>query len=107
MGLVFLRISVAVALLAEGYCHRQSLPGWLQGATVILSIPLFSGFLTPIAAVFGLLLHGAIWFRFGAGSPAAVIVFALDAVTLALLGPGGYSVDAFRFGRRLVVLPPS
>ena len=107
MGLVFLRFSVAVALVVEGYSHRQSLPGWLQGATVLLSIPLFAGFLTPIAAVFGLLLHGAIWLKFGAGSPAAAIIVPLDLVALTLLGPGGYSVDALRFGRRVVVLPPS
>lgn len=107
MGLVFLRVSVAVALLAEGYCHRQSLPGWLQGATVLISIPLFAGFLTPIAAALGLLLHGAIWFRFGASSPAAANIVPLDVVALALLGPGGYSVDALRFGRRVVVLPPT
>jgi hypothetical protein len=33
-------------------------------------------------------------------------VLSLDALALALLGPGAYSVDSRRFGRRLVVLPP-
>ena len=107
MGLVFLRFSVAVALLAEAYCHRQNLPGWLQGVTVLLSIPLFAGWLTPIAAAFGLFLHGAIWLKFGAASPAAAIIAPLDVVALVLLGPGAYSVDALRFGRRVVVLPPT
>ena len=30
----------------------------------------------------------------------------LDALALVLIGPGAYSIDARRFGRRLVVLPP-
>ena len=83
------------------------LPGWLRGATVLVSIPPFAGFLTPIAAALGLLLHGAIWLGFGASSPAAANIVPLDVVALALLGPGGYSVDALRFGRRVVVLPPT
>jgi len=29
-----------------------------------------------------------------------------DALALALLGPGAYSLDAYRYGRRLITLPP-
>ena len=55
----------------------------------------------------GLLLHGLIWFKYGAGNAAVAILVSLDAIALALVGPGGYSVDASRFGRRVVVLPPT
>lgn len=104
MGLLFLRFSVVIALLLEGY--RQGLPGWAQGATRLLAVALFAGYMTPIAAAIGLLLHGLIWLKLGAGSPAVAIVVCLDIISLALLGPGGYSADAFRFGRRVVVVPP-
>jgi uncharacterized membrane protein YphA (DoxX/SURF4 family) len=49
-----------------------------------------------------------IWFALGAGLDTAsfTLLFAIDALALALLGPGAYSLDSRRFGRRLVVLPP-
>ena len=48
-----------------------------------------------------------VWLAAGGdlGAAVTVLVFALNALALALLGPGAYSLDARRFGRRLVVLP--
>ena len=105
IGLLLLRSSVAIALLLEGYGHRQ--PLWIQAGTMLLSITLFAGYATPIAAGVGLLFHGLIWLTSGGGSAALVSIVSLDITALALLGPGAYSVDASLFGRRLVVLPPS
>jgi hypothetical protein len=105
IGLLLLRSSVATALLLEGYGHRQ--PGWIQAAAIMLSITLFAGYVTPIAAGIGLLFHGLIWLTSGGGSAALVSIVSLDITALALLGPGAYSVDASLFGRRVVVLPPS
>jgi hypothetical protein len=107
IGLLLLRFSVAIALLAEGYAHRQALPGWAHGAAGLMAISLFAGYLTPIAAALGLLLHVLIWARLGNSSTALTVVVSLEIAALALLGPGGYSVDAHRFGRRIVVLPPT
>ncbi|HEX7157480.1 MAG TPA: hypothetical protein VF214_00590 [Edaphobacter sp.] len=107
IALLFLRSSVAIALLVEGLCHRKDLAGWIQGAALGLSISLFAGYLTPIAATIALLFHALIWFTMGAGSAAVASIVSLDVIALALLGPGGYSVDAARFGRRVVVLPPT
>jgi hypothetical protein len=106
IGLLFLRSSVAIALLVEGSCHRQHPPSWMQGTAIFLSITLLAGYLTPIAAAIGLLLHALIWYRLGVGNPTIAIVVSLDAIALALLGPGAYSIDSFRFGRRVVVVPP-
>jgi len=39
------------------------------------------------------------------GNDGATVVVIVDALALALLGPGAYSIDARRFGRRLVELP--
>jgi uncharacterized membrane protein YphA (DoxX/SURF4 family) len=46
---------------------------------------------------------------FGTGSHLDELVLAsllLNAIALALLGPGAYSLDARLFGRRVVVVPP-
>ena len=36
----------------------------------------------------------------------AVFSSSLDAAALAMLGPGAYSLDARRFGRRVIHFPP-
>jgi len=106
LGLLFLRSSVAIGLLIDDYYRRQGLSGETQGVTILLSLALFAGYLTPVAAAIALLLHGLIWFKLGGGGAAADVIVCLDVIALAFLGPGGYSVDASRFGRRLIALPP-
>lgn len=106
IGLLSLRCSVAMALLAGVYSQRQALPCWMQGTAILLSMAFFAGYMTPIAAAIALLLQGLSWSRYGCSSAAAAIIVCLDITTLALLGPGSYSIDACRFGRRVLVLPP-
>lgn len=106
IGLLFLRSSVAIGLLFDDHFQQQALAGWAQGVAILLSVALFAGYLTPVAAAIGLLSHGLVWFELGGGRAAVEAIICLDIIALALLGPGGYSVDAFRFGRRMVVLPP-
>ena len=105
IGLLLLRSSVAIALLVEGLCRRQGLPGWIQVAAVLLPIAFFAGYMTPIAAAIGLLCHGLIWLKLGLNAASAIFV-ALDMMALALVGPGAYSLDAYRYGRRVLVFPP-
>jgi|SRR5579863_7463625 len=105
VGLLFMRSSVAIALLIEGFCQRQGLPGWVHAAAILLSIALFAGYMTPIAAAIGMLCHWLIWFRLDVNAAAAIIV-SLDMMALALLGPGAYSVDGYRYGRRVLEFPP-
>jgi hypothetical protein len=78
----------------------------MQGCAILLSIALAAGYQTPIIAVLGMLLHGLVWAQSGIGGVVGVTIVSLDMLALALLGPGAYSVDAYRFGRRVLVLPP-
>lgn len=109
LALLLLRGSVAVALLLNDYGHRDALPDWAHVAAIMISLVISVGYLTPLVAAAALVFHMLIWFAFGADAYAATvaIVCSLDAMALALLGPGAYSLDSRRFGRRLVVLPPA
>lgn len=106
VALLLLRISVLSALLFQDYNHWQHLSVWLQSVAVLLSVALSAGYQTPVIAVLDILFHGLIWIRLGVGNVAEVTIVSLDAIALALLGPGAYSIDAYRFGRRVLVLPP-
>jgi hypothetical protein len=106
LALLALRASVALTLLSAHFNHWRGLSAWLEGAAMLLSVALCAGYLTPLAAMSALLLHALSWWHVGSVSAATVCVVVLDAVALALVGPGAYSVDSYRFGRRVVVLPP-
>ena len=105
IGLLLLRASVAVALLSEHYAYRGALSTWVMVAMLALSVAISVGYLTPIVSVAGVLCHALLWARVGGTDAALISIVVLDAFALALLGPGAYSVDAYRFGRRVVVLP--
>jgi hypothetical protein len=109
LALLLLRASVAIALLLNDYGHREALPDWVHVAAILISLVISVGYLTPIVAGAALIFHALVWFALGAGvyAAAVAIVGSLDAMALALLGPGAYSLDSRRFGRRLVVLPPN
>jgi uncharacterized membrane protein YphA (DoxX/SURF4 family) len=102
-ALLLLRASVALAILLEGYAHRQELSGLVLGALVLLSATLCMGFLTPLAAALALVFQMVAWASLDDNGIELHAVAILDALALALLGPGAYSVDAYRFGRRIVL----
>jgi hypothetical protein len=101
IALVILRMAVALPVFLDAYGNRR-LPVWALIVLVVLSIALFIGVCTPLAALVSL-------FRL-LGPPSAtdelVAESILTAAALALLGPGAYSLDMVRFGRRVVVLAP-
>lgn len=107
LALLLLRTSVAMAVLLEGFALRQSLPGWAVGLTVILLAAIFAGFLTPLAALLAIAFHLTLGSTSSTEGAGLIIMAVLNATALAMLGPGAYSIDARRFGRRVVVLPPN
>lgn len=71
----------------------------------LLALALCAGFLTPIVALLAVAVQlmriGGV---FHYAAPCLVTI--LVTLALAMLGPGAYSIDARRFGRRILVLPP-
>jgi hypothetical protein len=105
-ALFLLRASVATALVFDCYVHRHGLSDWVHGLAMLVSLALCVGFLTPVAAVAGIFFHALIWSGLGVSSAAVAAIIVLDAISLALLGPGAYSIDSRRYGRRIVVATP-
>jgi hypothetical protein len=105
VALLLLRGSVALAVLLPAYSQRQALPSLALLALILLSAILCAGFLTPVVAVLAAAVHLVAALSLGMSNEGATVVAIVDALALALLGPGAYSIDARRFGRRLVELP--
>ncbi|GAB3252729.1 hypothetical protein GCM10027296_19310 [Chitinimonas naiadis] len=108
IALILLRLSAATALLAHaGGQSTAMMPPCLLLGLSLLAVFLCLGLLTPIVILPCALLELVSLLRGHAQARPLDILLLLNAVALALLGPGAYSVDARFFGRRLIVLPPS
>lgn len=97
VALVLLRIAVAIATVAAA----PYAPHWLMAVAVLIVIALCVGCLTPIFTALSLGLQWLGWALLG-GYPTMRLLATLVTAALLLLGPGAYSFDALRFGRRLV-----
>jgi hypothetical protein len=106
VALLLLRASVTTALLADACQNRQSISAWIQALALLAALAVSAGYLTPIGALTAVAVHARLWLALGTGDMAVAAVIVFDAVALALVGPGAYSIDAYRYGRRVVVLPP-
>jgi hypothetical protein len=102
LALLLLRASVGTTLIVSPSANAYDLPSRHLWGLIPLDAALCAGFLTPL---FGLLSLGVQLLRFAASnaSPLWVAVTTLNALVLTILGPGGYSVDALLFGRRLLI----
>ena len=108
-GLVLLRVVAALLLQADASGHlaltqHASIPGV---ALILLSLALLVGLFTPVVALLGALVETAMLVTSASASIAMMLQGPVICVALALLGPGGYSLDARLFGSRVVVLHAS
>ena len=103
-GLLIQRLLVGAALL---YCVTSARSGTVAAAQVIgalAALMLIAGLWTPVAGVVTACAEAWVAFSYSGhpGIPAALAVLGL---TLALIGPGEWSVDARLYGRKHFVPP--
>ncbi len=105
IALLSLRLSIALPLFMQMQQRPVSLPNWLLWSSIGVGTALLAGILTPIAALLAVVawLSGPLSRAADAGPSGLMVLF--TGIALALLGPGAYSFDSYRFGRRVVEVP--
>ena len=103
-GLLMQRLLVGAALLYCVAATRGSMVAAPQVIGALAGLLLIAGLWTPVAGV--LVACAEAWTAFSSaahpGTPAAMAVLG---VTLALIGPGQWSIDARLYGRKHFVPP--
>jgi hypothetical protein len=107
LALLLLRTSAALALLLNCHLARDPLSVWIFAGAILISLTLCIGWLTPICAATALAMHLVVWAHLDHVGVLTILVVLLDLLALALIGPGAYSIDGYRYGRRVLVLPPA
>lgn len=104
-GLVLLRAVTAIPLVHAGLLTASSpAPVIVEMATAGAAILLLIGLWTPLAGgLIALLELGLAWSH--PADPWTFVHFGVLGAALALLGPGGCSVDARLFGRKQIEIP--
>ena len=105
-GLVLLRASVTLAVLVAAIEHvRRTGDAWPVVVSVAAVSGLGLGLWTAASCVLALSIELACALCDGSGVSLRTGVGIVQGLALLLLGPGAYSVDGHRFGRRVVVIP--
>jgi hypothetical protein len=102
-ALLLMRIATAATLLL-GTLHLPRPDAWQIFATALLAVGLLAGFLTRAVGALGALLLGVLAARTGGTIGGFLALHGIQALALALLGAGAYSIDARLFGRRVIRL---
>jgi uncharacterized membrane protein YphA (DoxX/SURF4 family) len=102
-GLLLVRVVLAVGAILRGVTAFSAGPLWLGALAMASGALLLIGLLTPFAAA--VVALGAVNFAFSEAKWPPV-AGAFIAAAVALLGPGGFSIDARLFGRREIIIPP-
>ncbi len=104
IALGLLRVSVAAATLLSLSGSQEHLAAWVVILITVVAAALVVGIMTPIVALLAIAVQLARSISLGVDRTGFIVPL-LDALALSLLGPGAYSIDAYFFGRRVVLLP--
>ena len=100
VGLLVLRVALGIAIW-----HAATVSPWILAIAGMCATALFLGLLTPWVAVLYVVLALVTWGSASETLPLAQGCTVVDAAVLAMLGPGGYSIDARLFGRQQIIVP--
>lgn len=98
-ALVLLRASISLFLVATP-TGRIALTAWPALVLDVLALAVLIGFRTRVSAVLAGAVAVGLVVTEGGFPPLSSFAYAVDAVILAMAGPGAYSLDARFFGRR-------
>jgi len=107
-GLLIQRLLVGATLVyCDVSCLRAPLVCGLaveQSIGALAGILLIAGLWTPVAGVLVACIEA--WIALSVSPTAGLpIILAILGATLAMIGPGAWSVDAFLYGRKHIALP--
>lgn len=106
-GLLLLRIAGGVPLFIVGAANISRGPGnavfWVGVFSCLLGALMLAGFWTPFAATLQAILESALAFA-GAAFEWTHLIHALIGLSLVMLGPGSWSIDARLYGRKRIDL---
>jgi hypothetical protein len=102
IALVLLRVSATATPIICACQPVHDRPGWYLWSLLALGAAICAGFLTHLAAFLSAALQ-LLAFNTATASLLWQGASLLNALCLALIGPGAYSLDALRFGRRLLM----
>lgn len=100
-GLLLIRLSVGASLLIAGSSGDP--PSFRLPAALLLSVPISVGYVTRIATGLSICLTSYL-LVIGHGSLPGSVPQIVTALALVLTGPGAFSLDAYAFGRRTIVM---
>ena len=103
-GLFVLRIAAAMPLLMGGSSEFWGIPAdahYVRFIAVGVGSLLLTGLWTPVAGALQAIIEVWIAFSRGGGGDVHLLLAALG-VSLVMLGPGAWSVDARLFGRKRI-----
>ena len=105
VALLLLRLAAAAMIVGSSiYGIGNSLYVPLAIVLAILSVLIFFGLGTRVAALIAAMIAMGAGLKFGDWSGAIIGIEALNLIAIALLGAGAYSIDAHLFGRRVIKL---
>jgi uncharacterized membrane protein YphA (DoxX/SURF4 family) len=111
-GLLLLRLFTGIALIHSGVAYSSQgdplATDVLRIIGVAAGVGLMAGFLTPVVGALAAIAEA--WIGISqiysrVGDPWSALALATVAAGLAMIGPGAWSIDARRFGRRRIDLP--
>ena len=99
-ALLLMRASLVILVITVNVIPIPA--SWLAVSTLLLSATLSMGFAVRITATLCAVTIAVTGWPFDGTNDMPFLVCALNALALALMGPGSYSIDAIAFGRRTV-----